>query len=102
MMPRIRAILLVAAILLVGTLVAQANGRTPANGSVPDETTALRIPEAVVVALLGEREVAGQHPFTASLIGDFWYVNGTVPKDAFGEPLHVQLSKQDGRIVEVH
>jgi NTF2 fold immunity protein len=72
----------------------------PKNGFVPDESTAIRIGEAVAVAQYGEDKVSQEEPFHAHLKGDLWTVKGTLhPHGVFGGTAVIQLSKTDGKIV---
>jgi hypothetical protein len=72
----------------------------PPNGFVPDETTAVKIGEAVAVAQYGEQRMSRERPFRARLRGDVWTVMGTLhPQGAFGGTAVVRLSKLDGRVV---
>ena len=42
----------------------QSNGpKRPANGFVPDETTATKIAEAVLIPVFGEKRIAAGRPF---------------------------------------
>ena len=72
----------------------------PANGFVPDETTAIKVGEAVAIAQYGEKTIAEERPFRARLYGDTWVVKGTLhPKGAAGGTAVVKISKRDGAIV---
>lgn len=77
----------------------------PRAGYVPDESTAIKIAEAILTPIFGEREVAAQRPFKARLVEERWIVTGSVeaPKGhvVFGGVLTAHISKQDGRIVDV-
>jgi hypothetical protein len=56
-----------------------ASGVTPKNGYVPDETTAIRIAEAVLESILTKDQLDRSHPFKAELHDGVWTVF-TVPK----------------------
>ncbi len=72
----------------------------PNKGFVPDESTAVKIGEAVAVAQYGERTISEEKPFRARLYGDTWIVKGTLhPKGALGGTAVVKVSKADGRIL---
>ncbi len=72
----------------------------PKNGFVPDESTAVKIGEAVAIAQYGEKQISKEMPFEARLRGGIWTVVGTLhPQGAFGGTAVIQLSKTDGRIV---
>jgi hypothetical protein len=72
----------------------------PKNGFVPDESTAVKIGEAVAIAQYGEKMISEERPFRARLYGDTWIVKGTLhPQGALGGTAVMKLSKADGRIV---
>ena len=73
----------------------------PKDGFVPDEATAVKVAEAILVPIYGEREIAGERPFRATLNGDTWTVIGTLPPHVVGGTAVVKLSKRDGRILYV-
>ena len=71
-----------------------------ANGVVPDEVTALRVAEAVLIGAYGEHAVAQQQPLTANLFQEVWWINGNPPPHSFGRGgMHVEISRRDGRIL---
>ena len=76
----------------------------PRAGYVPDELTATKIAEAILIPIFGESEVAGQRPYKARLVEDRWIVTGSVeaPKGhvVFGGVLTVHIGKQDGTILD--
>lgn len=78
----------------------------PKHGFVPTADVAIQIAEAVLVPVYGKDVVDSERPFHATLKGDLWVVNGTVPCQ--GAPLgavcpggnaEVRLSKKTGRII---
>jgi len=82
----------------------------PSAGYVPDSATAIKIAEAVLVPIYGQKQIESERPFTAKLEKDVWIVNGTLHcTDANGNPAAlcfggaavVQLSKQDARIISM-
>jgi len=88
-------------ITLLITLLLPQGKYKPAKGFVPDENTAIRIAEAVLIPIYGdESQVARQRPFTAKLVSGIWEVRGA-PADRFGGNSRVKISKSDGRIVDV-
>jgi hypothetical protein len=80
---------------------AQVPVQVPINNIVADETTAIRIAEAILAPIYGERILAKQRPLIANLVGDVWQINGTMRPFAFGARIHVEISKRDGRILQV-
>jgi hypothetical protein len=90
-------------LLLAGALVAA--GQTPKKHRdyVPDEKTAVRIAEAVLIAQFGEERVKAQLPLRGSnSYGDTWIVQGTEPGPPHkGGGIAVMIDKHSGRIVNV-
>lgn len=54
----------------------------PANGYVPDATTAMKIAEAVLIPIYGQGQIDSEHPLHAVLKDDVWTVETTSPCDA--------------------
>jgi hypothetical protein len=84
----------------------------PKSGFVPDSTTAIKIAEAVLAPVYGEKKIVAERPFSAELQGDVWIVTGTlhctdgqgnsVPTDyCHGGVATVRLSRIDGRILSM-
>jgi hypothetical protein len=81
----------------------------PANGYVPNATTAVKIAEAVLIPVFGEKQIASERPFHARLEGDVWAVDRTLycsnrkvettTNLCFGGAAAVKLSKSDARIL---
>jgi hypothetical protein len=72
----------------------------PANGFVPDEQTAVRIAEALSVALYGAQQTEDQKPFRARLSNGVWTVVGTLsPAGIYGGAATFQISKEDGQVL---
>jgi len=71
---------------------------------VPDVITASAIAEAVLKPIYGEKAVIRQRPYKAELIGDAWFVEGTLPEDPriMGGRFIVRITKSDGRILELY
>ncbi len=73
----------------------------PDGGYVPNELTAVRIAETVLVAIYGEK-IYNQKPYRINLIKDsIWVVNGSVPAGGYGENAHIEIRKKDGKILKV-
>jgi hypothetical protein len=70
---------------------------------VPDEKTAIRIAEAVLIARDGEERVKEQLPLSASIsYGELWIVQGTEPgPPRKGGGIAVMINKHSGCIVNV-
>ena len=72
----------------------------PKNGFVPDETTAVKLGEAVAIAQYGEKVISEERPFRAHLVGSTWIVKGTLhPQGALGGTAVLKIDKQTGKIV---
>jgi hypothetical protein len=114
-----QAVVIVLACLEIGlTYGTQSNGTTnsagkaagvcPIRACVPDEKTAVRIAEAVLIPVYGEKHIMSERPFTARLQGDRWVVKGSLGTSRksnlviFGGTAMTEISKQDGRILAVY
>ena len=103
-----KVVLLSIAVVLL-TASAQSKGQDiprPAAGYVPDEATAIRVAEAVLIPIYGQRKIEGERPLTATLKGDVWTIKGSLPKAGPGEIVMggvatVRLSKRTGCILSV-
>jgi hypothetical protein len=73
-------------------------GFRPKDGFVPNEHTAVRIAEAVLIPIYGEKEVRSERPFKAVLANGVWTVRGTLPPNFMGGTAVVRMAKSDGRI----
>jgi hypothetical protein len=105
-MTRLRSIMLVVAIGIAtadGAATSQSTASfIPPNGFVPDAATASRIAEAVWIPIYGEKAIATEKPFKATLRGDVWTVSGKdLPPGATGGVAEADISKRDGRILRV-
>lgn len=75
---------------------------------VPDSDTAVKIAEAVLIPVYGEKQIRSEEPFTAQLKRDVWTVGGTLrcsdgkggfTSQCFAGTAVVKLSKTDGRVL---
>lgn len=80
----------------------------PAAGYVPSEAVALKIAEAVLIPVYGEKQIASERPFHATLKDDVWTVGGTLTCPdgkggtatvCKGGTAVVKISKLDARIL---
>ena len=74
---------LATSILAVGTMAAYAQTSqeasvTPTAGFVPDAETAVKIGEAMLVPVYGEKQIHKEKPFRATREGDVWTVTGSL------------------------
>jgi len=99
------------AILACGVLLSSrlaGQGYQPASGYVPDSKTAVKIAEAVLIPVYGEKQIESERPFTAKLEKGLWTVTGTLrcPDGkggtttlCLGGVAEVRISKDDARIL---
>jgi hypothetical protein len=77
----------------------------PKEGFVPNAETAVKVAEAVLIPVYGEKRILDERPFKAKLSGDVWTVEGTVPCDGPpgvscpGGAAEVRISKTSGQIL---
>jgi len=77
----------------------------PKEGFVPNAETAVKVGEAVLMPVYGEKQIVGERPFTAALQGDVWTVGGNVPcggppgTTCKGGAAVVKISKTSGQIL---
>jgi hypothetical protein len=80
----------------------QAPSYKPKNGYVPNSETAIKIAEAVLIPVYGEKMIVSEHPFTAVLNGDVWKVEGTLHcAHCPGGSAEVKISKSTGQILHM-
>jgi NTF2 fold immunity protein len=94
-------------VLVLVTLATGKDSR-PARSYVPDATTAVKIAEAVLIPVYGEKQIASERPFHATLKEEVWTVEGTLHCSdgkggtttmCLGGTAVVKLSKLDARIL---
>ena|SRR5712692_3347012 len=73
----------------------------PDAGFVPDEATATRIAEAILIPIYGQIQVEAERPFSAKLTGSVWKVTGHLPPGVDGGVAEAWIEKRDGRILRV-
>ena len=85
-----------------------AHAKTPPEGGyVPDADTAIKIAVVVWSRIYGEREIAGEKPYRATLKDGVWTVQGSMPEEvsekptALGGVAYAEIAKADGRILRV-
>ena len=69
---------------------------------MPDESTAVRIAEAVLAPIFGVEEVAKWRPYHAQLdkTGS-WTVYDTLPRGSRGGTPMLKIKKRDGKVLDV-
>lgn len=91
--------------LLVGLFVlptaSQQHSYRPKDGFVPDEKTAIRVAEAVLTPIYGEKQIKSEEPFSAKLHSGTWIVSGTIAEGVEGGVAEIKISKRDGTVISV-
>jgi NTF2 fold immunity protein len=71
-------------------------------GLVPDKETAIRVAEAILSPVYGEKAIREQQPYQVTLKDGKWTVDGTVaPPGHFGGRFHIVILQVDGRVLEI-
>jgi hypothetical protein len=108
----LRRLIIVVSLLVVGFSVAYSQepqetkelSVKPKDGFVPNAETAMKIAEAVLIPVYGERKISEERPFKSTRQGDMWRVTGTLncgaPNCAGGTAV-VRISKATGEILFV-
>jgi hypothetical protein len=73
----------------------------PDAGYVPDSKTAIKIAVAVWEPIYGEKEIAKEKPYHATLTNGVWTVGGTFHGSGFGGVAVAEISKGDARVLRV-
>src|SRR5205807_713016 len=83
-------------------------GVKPRFSYVPDSQTAVKIAEAVLIPVYGEKQVKSERPFTARLNHDVWTITGTLhcPGEhggrnslCVGGVAEVRIAKSNGHVL---
>jgi len=109
MTQRIVAMVMLATICLAAqTQNSAAPSYQPRDGYVPNAETAVKIAEAVLIPVYGEKKILAEHPFTAILQEDVWTVSGTLhcakqsPESrCVGGTAEVKISRRSGEILHM-
>ena len=75
-------------------------------GLVPDEQTAIKIAEAVLFPIYGEKIIRGEKPYLVKLADGKWTIDGSMPKTkgdeiVLGGTFHIVISQRDGQVLEI-
>ena len=95
----IGAVLLMAGLAFAGE--AQEHSVTRTNGYVPDAKTAIKIAVAVWEPIYGEKQIAKEKPYKATLTNGVWVVEGTLHGASKGGVAVAEVSKSDAKILWV-
>lgn len=68
---------------------------------VPDELTAIRIAESVLVRRYGRDQIESEKPLRAMLHDTIWTVTGTLPPGNEGGVAKIEINRADARIIRV-
>lgn len=83
---------------------ASINDRPPRllnNVVIPDEKTAKKVAEAILVPIYGRDAIETQKPFNVFLLGDIWVLTGYLPPDQLGGVFRINISKTNGCVIQV-
>jgi hypothetical protein len=81
---------------------AQGYNYKPTAGYVPNAAVAIKIAIAVWEPIYGEKKIAAEAPYRASLADGVWTVEGTLPKKhMLGGVAIAEIAQEDGRILRV-
>jgi hypothetical protein len=76
-------------------------------GLVPDEETAIKIAEAVLFPVYGEKHIRDERPYVVKLSDGKWVIDGSLaqPTDpqnrVVGGTFHIVISQRDARVIEI-
>jgi len=106
-----KSLFLSLAIIMLSTSLILASGSEkhsykPKEGYVPDAATAIKIAEAVLIPIYGEKVINREKPLNAELKDGVWIVTGTLNcpgggHKCLGGVAVIEISKDDGRILRV-
>lgn len=92
---------LLIACVLISPLEAQEHNVRPPNGLVPDAKTAIAIAVAVWTPIYGEKLIASEKPYVATLAGGKWTVTGSLSKGWVGGVAIAVIARSDGQVLRV-
>ncbi len=70
-------------------------------GLVPNEQTAIRVAEAILFPIYGEKIIRAEQPYRTKLQNGKWTVEGSLPRGFAGGTFHIVILQRDGRVVEI-
>jgi len=73
----------------------------PEAGFIPNQVTATRVAEAILIPIYGQEQIESERPFSAQLNENTWKVEGHLAPGVDGGVAEVWLDKRDGRILRV-
>jgi len=93
----------VVAIVLLFSITAKQVGSEevkPAAGKVVNEKMAIEIALRVWTPIYGEKNIASEKPYRATLKDGIWTVRGSLQEGAIGGTAHAEISERDGRVLK--
>jgi len=73
----------------------------PEAGFIPNQVTATRVAEAILIPIYGQEQIESERPFSAQLNENTWKVEGHLAPGMDGGVAEVWIDKRDGRILRV-
>jgi len=70
-------------------------------GVVADKQTAIRIAEAILSPVYGEKAIREQRPYQVTVKDGKWTVDGTASPGHVGGRFHIVILQSDGRVLEI-
>lgn len=70
------------------------------DGFVPDKKTALKVAEAILISVYGEKQFAAEQPLKIALVdNDVWLVWGSLDPRRLGGTAVIKISKRTGKVL---
>jgi hypothetical protein len=99
--PAIACIVTLMAFIVLAAETAEHNFK-PKDGYVPNAKTAIKIAVAVWEPIYGEKQIAREKPYRASLdTNGVWVIESSLPQGMDGGVAIAEIAKDDGRILRV-
>ena len=87
---------------LGGLLAFQIQQKTPTKNYVPNDSTAKKIAEAILIPIYGKEQIEAEKPFKVKLVNDsIWVVEGTQKEISLGGVFYIEIQKSDCKILKV-
>ncbi len=100
-MTMIRKHTTLALLLVAFSLPAQEHNVRPPQGLVPDGKTAIAIAVAVWAPIYGEKKIALEKPYIATLTNGKWTVTGSLPEGYIGGVAIAVIAKSNGQVIRI-
>lgn len=78
-----------------------ASAQASRDGYIKDESIAISYAKIILSSVYGADDVNSELPLTAKLKSGVWTVSGTLKPGLKGGVAEIEISKKDGRIIEV-